>query len=430
LIRVAKREPKFEFKSRAGESSNPLFRGFGNQSKEDIERYDQPVFVRLNTEDEYELREGFPKTPEQLFKYRAVIIDDLEAEFFSAEQMTLLQRFVSERGGGFLMLGGAESFVDGKYGRTAIGDLLPVYVDQGPVAPQNAELQLDLTREGWLQPWARLRSNEADERSRFAEQPPVNIVNRVRGSKPAATVVAAVTDGKESYPALVAQRFGRGRSAALLVGDFWQTALGDEARQKDLGKAWRQMIRWLVADVPERIEVRAEPQPNGQDIRLQARVRDSKFEPLDNASVAFKVQPLGSAQPVTLTAEPSLTEPGVFESTYVVRDGGGFRVEAAVTDETGAAAGTATTGWTTDLANAEFRSLVPNRALLETVARKTGGEAVKPEDISRLAKELPSKRAPITETWTRPLWHTPWMLLLALGCFVGEWGLRRWKGLA
>ena len=49
LIRIAKREPKFEFRGRAGESSNPLFRGFGNQSKEEIERYDQPVLVRLNT---------------------------------------------------------------------------------------------------------------------------------------------------------------------------------------------------------------------------------------------------------------------------------------------------------------------------------------------------------------------------------------------
>ncbi len=41
LIRIANREPKFTFRGRAGESSNPLFRGFGNQSKEDIERYDQ-----------------------------------------------------------------------------------------------------------------------------------------------------------------------------------------------------------------------------------------------------------------------------------------------------------------------------------------------------------------------------------------------------
>ena len=77
LIRIAKREPKFEFIGRPGESSNPLFRGFGNQSKDEVERYDQPVLVRLNTRDETELVGGFPKTAEELFGYHAVMVDDL-----------------------------------------------------------------------------------------------------------------------------------------------------------------------------------------------------------------------------------------------------------------------------------------------------------------------------------------------------------------
>ena len=36
LIRVAKREPKFDFRGRTGESSNPLFRGFDNQPKDEV----------------------------------------------------------------------------------------------------------------------------------------------------------------------------------------------------------------------------------------------------------------------------------------------------------------------------------------------------------------------------------------------------------
>jgi hypothetical protein len=79
---VAKREPKFDFRGRAGETSNPLFRGFGDQGRETAERYDQPVLTRLNTRDELELRAGFPKTPEELYGFRAIILDDIEAEFF------------------------------------------------------------------------------------------------------------------------------------------------------------------------------------------------------------------------------------------------------------------------------------------------------------------------------------------------------------
>jgi hypothetical protein len=215
LLRIAKREPKFDFRGRAGESSNPLFRGFGNQSKEEIERYDKPVLVRLypdeTSKQRYEeiLRGGFPKLPEDLYEFHAVIVDDLEAEFFTPDQMTLLQKFVSERGGGFLMLGGAESFVQGKFNHTPIGDMLPVYLDQTIDTKPAAEWRLTLTREGWLQPWARLRNNESDERSRLSEMPTFQVLNRVHGIKPGASAIATVTDGQRvQHPAVVVQRFG------------------------------------------------------------------------------------------------------------------------------------------------------------------------------------------------------------------------------
>ncbi len=433
LIRVAPREAKFTFRGRAGESSNPLFRGFGNQSKEDIERYDQPVFVRLNTADEFELRGGFPKTPEELFKYRAIIMGDLEAEFFTADQMSLVQRFVSERGGGVLALGGMESFREGKFARTAIGDMLPVYLDTKVEAAPTGPLRIALTREGWLQPWVRLRTNESEERERLAALPSFDVLNRTGVPKPAAMVAATVTDGQHEFPALVTQRFGRGRTAALLIGDFWQSGLGDEKRQADLLKAWRQIVRWLVADVPESVELRTEPQPDGSSVRVQLRARDAKFQALDNAVVTLKVTrasaPADEA-PITLTAEASTREPGLYEATYIPRESGGYRLEASVASDTGAAAGAAATGWTSDLAAAEYRDLKPNRALMEQLARQTGGRVLAPEDLDSFARELPLHRAPITESWTRPLWHTPWMFLFALACFVGEWGVRRYQGLA
>src|SRR5204863_5677212 len=139
---------------------------------EDTERYDQPVLVRLNTRDELELRSGFPATPEELYGYHAVVVDDLEAEFFTPDQAALLQRYVSERGGGFLMLGGMECFQQGKYQRTPIGDMLPVYLERGPENRPMGPLKLNLTREGWLQTWARLRDNEAAEKSRLQTMAP------------------------------------------------------------------------------------------------------------------------------------------------------------------------------------------------------------------------------------------------------------------
>jgi uncharacterized membrane protein len=437
LIRVAKREPKFDFRGRAGETSNPLFRGFGNQSKDEIERYDQPVLVRLNTRDQFELRDGFPKIPEDLYGYHAVILDDLEAEFFTADQMSLLQKFVSERGGGFLMLGGAECFYHGKYDHTPIGDLLPVYCDRVSDEAAPPAVRLNLTREGWLQPWARLRNNESEEKSRLEGMPPFLVMNRVRDIKPGASVIGTVSDGKNHlFPALVVQRYGNGRAGALTIGDFWHWGLRDAESHKDMDKAWRQMMRWLVADVPQRINLQVELKRGdaNQPVQLLTRVRDEKFQPLDNASTSVKITPVmqdtTNSTTIRITAEPALTEAGLYQATYVPHDTGGYLVEATVTNSVGAEVGRAEAAWTTDLAAEEFKSLTPNYALLEMIAKKTGGEVVPLEKLAAFAKTLPTRNMPVMESWSYPLWHQPLVFLFALACFVAEWGLRRTKGLA
>ena len=438
LVRVAKREPKFNFLGRAGESSNPLFRGFNNQAPEEVERYDQPVLVRLNTRDELELRAGFPRKPEDLYGFHAVIVDDLEADFFSGDQATLLQKFVSERGGGFLMLGGMETFQQGKYQRTPIGDMLPVYLDRVDET-NSGPWRYDLTREGYLQSWARVRDNEADEKARLQTMAPFNVLNRVREAKPGASIIATATDpAGHSYPALVVQRFGRGRTAALTLGDFWHWGFHDAEAHHDMDKAWRQMMRWLVTDVPNRVELAAEPQaddPNGA-VLLQVRVRDPKFLPLDNATVSLQVQavmadPAAGAQTnaLHLPVEPSGNEPGLYQATFVPRATGGYQATAVVTNSDGVEVGHAAAGWSTDLAAEEFRSLSPNLPLLESIARKTGGQVLHPSDLNRFTRELPHLKAPVMEAWTYPLWHTPAMFAFALACLISEWGLRRWKGL-
>ncbi len=436
LIRIAKREPKFDFRGRVGESSNPLFRGFGNQSKEEIQRYDQPVLVRLNTKDAEELSKGFPATPEELFAYHAIIVDDLEAEFFTTEQKSLLQRFVSERGGGFLMLGGMDSFHEGGYLRTPIGDMLPVYLDRTPDEKQHDNLRLGLTREGWLQAWARLRATENEEKTRLDAMPGFSLLNEVRDLKPGASAIATVTDSSgRLLPAIAVQRFGHGRTAAVTIGDVWRWGLHEPEMHADMDKAWRQLARWLVADVPNKVELVAQPKKNdpNQAIELQVRVRDAKFLALDNATVQLNVQPVlggvSNAPAIRLPAEPSTAEPGLYTATFVPHETGGYRVEAAVTNSAGAEVGKAVAGWTTDLAAEEFKSLKPNRALLERIAKQTGGEVIEMGALGAFANRLPSLKAPVTEAWTYPLWHQPLVFAFALLCFATEWGLRRMRGL-
>jgi uncharacterized membrane protein len=433
LIRVARREPKFAFLGNPGDKANPLFQAFGNDP-DDVAQYDQPVLVRLNTADEAELRGGFPKTAEDLFAYHAVIIDDVESEFFTQDQLGLLKNFVRQRGGGLLMMGGEESFHKGKWDATPVGDVLPVYADQVPDYPPDARFRMALTREGWLEPWVRLQSEEQAEQQRLAAMPEFATINPVRGIKPGATVLArALGPGGESAPALVDQRFGQGRAAAMLIGDLWEWELRrPDPKTSDMEKAWRQVVRWLVADVPQRVEATVDPRRDPDDpagaVHVAVQVRDSAYAPLDNATVDLTVTgPDG--KPATLRAEPSAKQAGRYEAMYVPRDPGGYRARASAAGPDGKPIGEGATGWSSDPAAEEFADLRPNAGLLDHLARATGGKVVNAGEIDAFVKALPEMHAEITEPVVHPLWHQSWVFLLAIAFLAAEWGLRRWRGL-
>jgi uncharacterized membrane protein len=72
--------------------------------------------------------------------------------------------------------------------------------------------------------------------------PEFKTLNPVETIKPGASILARATaaDGA-SQPALVVQQFGRGRTAALLIGDLWRWNLHrTDHKQSDLEKSWRQ----------------------------------------------------------------------------------------------------------------------------------------------------------------------------------------------
>lgn len=434
LVRIAKREPKFAFRRHAEESTNPLFSGFEHPDTEAAEQYDQPVLVRLGTKDENELRGGFPKTAEELYKYDAVILDDVEAAYFTQDQQMLVKNFVSRRGGGLLMLGGPDSLAAGKYDRTPIGSLLPVYVDakSATASPVEHKYRLSLTREGWLQSWVRTRKTEPEERERLASMPTLQVLSHVGSIKPAATVLAEVIDESgASYLALATQRFGRGRSGALLIGDLWRWGLArPNDKESDLEKSWRQTVRWLVADVPRRVEIDVRPNNESQDgsVALHVRVSDPDYLPLDNAQLTIDVT-TPDGHKVALDAEPSDDEPGAYQATHVPRQSGAYRATVTVKSADGAEVGQREAGWVAEPAADEFNNLRPNRKALEEIAAKTGGEVIDVNDLNRFVAYLPSRSAPITEPRIRPAWHHPLFYLAIIACLCGEWGLRRWRGL-
>ena len=460
LIRIARKEAKFDFRGHAGESSNSLFRGFNEADPETAEEYDEPVLVRVGTKDDDELRSGFPENPEDLFQYDAIVLDDIEADFFLADQMKLIYDFVSRRGGGLLMMGGQESFRQGDFDRTPIGEMLPIDLSREMKSPESS-VRLALTRDGWLQPWVRLRSDEVSEEERLKSMPNFLTLNSAAFVRPGAVIMAEVQDTDENrWPALVVQRFGKGRTAALCVGDFWRWRLSEGLHKlhgldvqasnidqdngstiprgtpaedlSDHARASRQMIRWLVADVPKRMDVvvKEDPALGTGSVTLTAFVRSTDFEARENADVKFSV--VGpDGQTFELTGEPSDSVAGLFESSIAASPPGAWQVSvtAAVSDDPASPRLVASSGWASEPDQKEMKSVQVDLSFLEQLAKTTGGRTVPLSELEKFVSTLPQSSAPLVEIWSWPIWHSWWIFLAAIACLATDWTLRRRRGL-
>jgi len=94
-----------------------------------LQRTADNKFLRLDVDTPDELLGGFPKTRDELFAFKGLILGSIEAAAFSADQLQMIADFVDRRGGGLLMLGGARSFAEGGYGGTPVADALPLLID-------------------------------------------------------------------------------------------------------------------------------------------------------------------------------------------------------------------------------------------------------------------------------------------------------------
>src|SRR5262249_27494033 len=187
--------------------------------------------------------------------------------------------------------------------------------------------------------------------------------------------------------------------------------------QSDLEKSWRQTIRWLVSDVPARVEVetRRVPGPALPAIEIVVRARDARYEPLDNATVAVRVR-TPDERDIEVTADSGDQKPGQYAAMFAPRAAGIYRAQVIVSAPDGNEVGRREVGWSLEPQTEEFRTLSVNRQLLDEIARETQGEVVSPDDLDSFVAGLPNRKIPIVETWTWPLWHRWPVFLVALAC--------------
>jgi hypothetical protein len=440
LVRIAKKQPKFSFRAKGNEDTNPLFSGFEDISEEEKEKYDQPVFARLGIVGKDELTQGFPKDAQELFAYSMIILDDLETEFFTVDQLQLLRQFLSLRGGTLLVLGGQESMRGRAFRDSGLGQLLPVYGDPTeadliiPGIDQQVEdpVRLKLSREGWLVPFLRLHDNQADESTRLERMPVFQVWNSTSQIKVGARVLVEgeLPDGNK-LPMLVVQKFGKGTSGALLVGDLWRWALAD--RQELISpfyQGWRQLIRGLMIDIPKRVQMDGRvDQGQNSKRKIEIQVLDDKFTSMDNALVEVQITPPKS-EVMVVKAMASLDKAGLYETSFLMRDSGVYRVIGQARAPDGTLIGEAQLAFVHEPEALELADCSMDENVLKSIALPSGGELVTYRELDSLIDKIPVDQLRYTQNRMVPIWHTPWLLGLSVACLAMEWWWRRRHGMA
>ena len=401
-----------------------------------LQRTADNKFMRLNVSDEEELAGAFPKTREELFSYRALILGSIEAGFFSGDQLQMIADFVDRRGGGLLMLGGARSFAEGGYGGTPVADALPFVIDPATHASEPADLarlQVVPTRAGQTHASTQIAENEAASAVRWRDLPQVTSVNAPLTTKPGATVLLdGIDDRGQSRPVLAWQQYGRGKAVALTLQDTWQWQMHASIPLEDQTHEnyWRQLLRWLVDGVPELVEVRpaAERVEPGEAVSVEATVVDKAYVELNDASVTARVTRPGGETldfPLQWTGERD----GLYRGSFVTSEAGAYEVRVD-SSRSGTPLGSGVTYVRAGSSDAEYFDPTMHEGPLRRIAEETGGRFYTAETAAGLAEDVRYVGRGVTSVEERELWNMPIILVALIGLVCAEWGYRRAVGLS
>ena len=394
-------------------------------------------YLRLGVDDPEHLAAGFPKTREELFAYRGLVLGSIEASAFTGDQLRMIAEFVEKRGGGLLVLGGSGSFSEGGYAGTPVADVLPVVLDRvvraanGPTV--STALVIRPTRAGEGHAVTQIAANEAASSARWPELPTLTSVNPIRAVKPGATVLLSGADERRrDHIVLASQRYGRGKAIAQPVQDSWlwqmhaKMSLEDQTHEN----YWRQMLRWLVDGVPDTVDVHtvADRVQPGEPVTLVADVVDRAFVELNDARVVARVKrPNGTVDtvPMQWTGEQN----GEYRATFATVEAGIYTAEVEAVRGT-TAVGRSATQVRVVPSDAEYFDASMQPARLRRIAEETGGRFYTAGKLTGLVEDLQYTGRGVTTIEERELWHMPIVLIALLGLMFAEWALRRRVGLA
>ena len=373
--------------------------------------------------------ERFPDDREDAFQYDLVILGDVDASFFTDDELRLLEELIRDRGASLLMLCGP-MYSPGSYTGTPVQAMLPVRFDTEAGWKKIAESVYPvLTREGRSSLVMTLE-NEVELNDRiWSRMAPMDQLPPLLSAKPGATVLAVLSDSTardQSYPLVAWQRYGTGKCMSIASDRLWR--LRYRTGDKYHWRVWSQCIQFMTLSrlMGEHKRIRLETDRSVYAVdgqcRLYAHVLDDSFDPVVQPVFEVYVLSIDGGQAKQLVSlRPDKSQPGLYEGYFAPPDPGRYRLEANENDQRVSS--------TTEFQVADVRQELIDTdmslAHLQRIANLTGGASLGIRELSKLSSLVNDRLITTKVRSERPLWDNSLVVLLLVALLGAEWILRR-----
>ena len=403
-------------------------------------------YYRQGIESPTELSSGFPTDKEELYQYEAIILGDIEESFFNADQLQMIEDFVAERGGGFLMSG----MVDEDFVSTPIADMLPISLVEENFLPAHlrgglrrgehltGELYYPrVTNNGEFSPLLRLASEDAENRRLWQQLPELQGIYVTGRIKPGATVLVEhplLQYQNQAIPVIASQRYGSGRSISVATASTWRWQMmlpsGDQSHET----LWRQLLRWLSVSAPERISIDFDREfyNVGDEVNVTATVLNDEYEPDNDATLWMQTEdPLAALTDIPM--EWDIEKDGVYRSSFTVEEEGVYSMLIDVASAAGNAAADGSekrAAFVVTPSLREYTNAEMDSGLLARIAEASGGAFFNLADSTDIVSAIEFTPNAYSREIQIDLWDRPWLLALLISLLCVDWIARRMKGLS
>jgi hypothetical protein len=405
---------------------------------------------------------SFPETREEWFEYDCIIGFDTDWRDLKLEQAKWLEQWVSEKAGGLILIAGPVNTPEWTK-RPRGDDVIDIIRQLYPVSFYNQATSvvklgrfggekpypLEFTREGRASEFLWLADTGPASQEAWTNSKGVFGYYAVSEAKAGAEIYARFSDPETSIGGdlpiyMCGQFYGAGRVFFQASGEMWRLrSLDPEYFQQYYTK----LIRWVSQGRLTRDSTRGVLLVDrdrvwlGDQVTVQAILRDAQDQPLDDPSVTAAVlEPDGKTRTLELNRVSDATSRGTFTGQITTNREGRYRVSLPVPDSPENEV--LTVQLTANIPDVEIERPERNDVLLQEIADQTKGvyfenvrEATDSDSQSVTLASMIEPRDQETflpgttdREFTRRMMM--WLLGIVTAVLCGEWIIRRLNRLA